>query len=51
MIALALSDVPGKFNCNEAVYRFMGVIFAGQPTTRQTWAIKGNVALNYLQGN
>jgi hypothetical protein len=26
------------------------VIFAGQPATRQTWAIKGSVALQYLQG-
>ncbi len=47
------APVFGKFRTidNEVVYRFMGVIFAGQPTTRQTWAIKGNVALNYLQGN
>ena len=46
------APVFGKFRnkANEAVYRFTGVIFAGQPTTRQTWAIKGKVALKYLQG-
>jgi hypothetical protein len=46
------APVFGKFRTenNETVYRFTGVIFAGQPTTRQTWAIKGRVALNYLQG-
>ncbi|RYY54259.1 MAG: hypothetical protein EOO09_15035 [Chitinophagaceae bacterium] len=33
-----------------SVYRFMGVVFAGQPATRQTWAIKGSVALDYLGG-
>lgn len=46
------APVFGKFRNidNEVIYRFMGVIFAGQPTTRQTWAIKGAVALQYLQG-
>jgi hypothetical protein len=37
----------GKGN-NEPIYRFIGVIFAGQPATQQTWAIKGKVALEYL---
>jgi hypothetical protein len=47
------APVFGKFRTgdNEIIYRFMGVIFAGQPTTRQTWAIKGAVALQYLQGD
>jgi hypothetical protein len=47
------APVFGKFKTinNEVIYRFMGVIFAGQPTTRQTWAIKGAVALQYLQGD
>jgi hypothetical protein len=46
------APVFGKFRNadNEVIYRFTGVIFAGQPTTRQTWAIKGRVALKYLQG-
>jgi hypothetical protein len=46
------APVFGKFRNadNEIIYRFTGVIFAGQPTTRQTWAIKGAVALKYLQG-
>ena len=46
------APVFGKFRNadNEIIYRFIGVIFAGQPTTRQTWAIKGAVALKYLQG-
>ena len=46
------APVFGKFRNadNEVIYRFTGVIFAGQPTTRQTWAIKGTVALKYLQG-
>ena len=46
------APVFGKFRnaANEIIYRFTGVIFAGQPTTRQTWAIKGKVALKYLQG-
>jgi len=46
------APVFGKFRNgnNEPVYRFIGVIFAGQPATRQTWAIKGKVALEYLQG-
>jgi hypothetical protein len=45
------APVIGKFRnaSNEIVYRFMGVVFAGQPTTRQTWAIKGDVALQYLR--
>jgi hypothetical protein len=47
------APVFGKFRNadNQVIYRFTGVIFAGQPTTRQTWAIKGTVALQYLQGN
>jgi len=47
------APVFGKFRNadNEALYRFIGVIFAGQPTTKQTWAIKGIVALQYLQGS
>lgn len=46
------APVFGKFRNrnNEPIYRFIGVIFAGQPATRQTWAIKGRVALDYLQG-
>jgi hypothetical protein len=46
------APVFGKFrnDNNETIYRFIGVIFAGQPATRQTWAIKGAVALQYLQG-
>ncbi len=46
------APVFGKFRnaYNQVIYRFTGVIFAGQPTTRQTWAIKGTVALQYLQG-
>jgi hypothetical protein len=46
------APVFGKFRKpnNEVIYRFIGVIFAGQPATRQTWAIKGSVALQYLQG-
>ncbi|HEX6192412.1 MAG TPA: hypothetical protein VFZ42_08605 [Chitinophagaceae bacterium] len=45
------APVFGKFRNtnNQVIYRFTGVIFAGQPTTRQTWAIKGDVALEYLQ--
>ncbi len=45
------APVFGKFRNadNEVFYRFTGVVFAGQPTTRQTWAIKGTVALKYLQ--
>jgi hypothetical protein len=47
------APVFGKFRTinNEVIYRFTGVVFAGQPTTRQTWAIKGAVALQYLQDN
>jgi hypothetical protein len=46
------APVFGKFRTvdNKPIYRFTGVIFAGQPTTRQTWAIKASVALQYLQG-
>jgi len=46
------APVFGKFRNadNEVIYRFIGVVFAGQPTIRQTWAIKGAVALQYLQG-
>ena len=45
------APVFGKFRNmdNQVIYRFTGVIFAGQPTTKQTWAIKGNIALEYLQ--
>jgi hypothetical protein len=41
----------GKFTTadNKTIYRFVGVVFAGQPATRQTWAIKGSVALKYLE--
>jgi hypothetical protein len=41
----------GKFRTadNKTVYRFVGVVFAGQPATQQTWAIKGSVALKYLE--
>lgn len=46
------APVFGKFRTgdNQTVYRFTGVVFAGQPLTRQTWAIKGSVALKYLRG-
>src|SRR5688572_11711032 len=46
------APVFGKFRNenDQPFYRFIGVIFAGQPSTRQTWAIKGSVALQYLQG-
>jgi len=46
------APVFGRFRTadNKIIYRFTGVIFAGQPTTRQTWAIKGSVALQYLKG-
>jgi hypothetical protein len=46
------APVLGKFRTpeNQIVYRFVGVIFAGQPLTRQTWAIKGAVAWQYLKG-
>ena len=46
------APVFGKFRDvdNEVIYRFAGVIFAGQPTTRQTWTIRGAVVLQYLQG-
>jgi hypothetical protein len=46
------APVFGKFrdSNNEVVYRFTGVVFAGQPATRQTWAIKPNVAFQYLSG-
>jgi len=46
------APVFGKFRTadNKVIYRFTGVIFAGQPLTQQTWAIKGTVALQYLQG-
>ena len=47
------APVFGKFRNdeNEVIYRFIGVIFAGQPSTRQTWAIKGSVAMEYLEDN
>ena len=46
------APVFGKFRNaqNQTIYRFTGVIFAGQPATRQTWAIRGAVALQYLRG-
>ena len=46
------SPVFGKFRNenDEVIYRFIGVIFAAQPATQQTWAIKGTVALQYLSG-
>lgn len=46
------APVLGKFRNehNQEVYYFTGVIFAGQPATKQTWAIKASVALQYLQG-
>ncbi|WP_276501448.1 hypothetical protein [Terrimonas pollutisoli] len=46
------APVFGKFRDanDQVVYRFTGVIFAGQPKTRQTWAIRGAVALQYLLG-
>lgn len=46
------APVFGKFRNgkNKPIYRFIGVIFAGQPATQQTWAIKGKVALEYLKG-
>ncbi len=46
------APVFGKFRTadDQVIYRFSGVIFAGQPMTRQTWAIKGSVALQYLKG-
>lgn len=47
------APVIGRFRAadNKVIYRFIGVIFAGQPLTRQTWAIKGSVALQYLLGS
>ncbi|HEX7847152.1 MAG TPA: hypothetical protein VF476_15230 [Chitinophagaceae bacterium] len=46
------APVFGKFRNenDEVIWRFTGVIFAGQPATQQTWAIKGSVALQYLLG-
>jgi hypothetical protein len=46
------APVFGKFRDanNKTIYRFTGVIFAGQPNTKQTWAIRGDVALQYLLG-
>lgn len=46
------APVFGKFRTeeDEIIYRFCGVIFAGQPSTRQTWAIRAAIALQYLQG-
>jgi hypothetical protein len=45
------APVFGKFKTDDgnSIYRFVGVIFAGQPVTKQTWAIKGSVALEYLE--
>lgn len=44
------APVIGRFELPDgrSVYRFMGVVFAGQPATQQTWAIKPAVALDYL---
>ena len=46
------APVFGKFRDRhgKVIYRFTGVVFAGQPLTKQTWAIKGEVAFQYLQG-
>lgn len=46
------APVFGRFTSPEgnSIYRFLGVIFAGQPLTRQTWAIRADVALRYLEG-
>jgi hypothetical protein len=45
------APVFGKFRneYNEPIYRFIGVIFAGQTATQQTWAIRGTVAVKYLE--
>jgi hypothetical protein len=47
------APVFGKFRTGsgKTIFRFIGVIFAGQTATKQTWAIKGSVALQYLQGD
>lgn len=47
------APVFGKFRKSDGqpFFRFIGVIFAGQAATRQTWAIRGSVALQYLEGN
>ena len=44
------APVFGKYRTtsNEVVYKFAGVIFGGQPSTKQTWTIKPEVALEYL---
>lgn len=46
------APVFGKFRAkdDQIIYRFIGVVFAGQPATKQTWAIRGDVALRYLEG-
>lgn len=46
------APVFGKFRTpdGKTIYRFNGVIFAGQPSIKQTWAIKGSVAVKYLKG-
>lgn len=46
------APVFGRFStpAGKTIYRFTGVIFAGQPSIKQTWAIKGSVALQYLKG-
>ncbi|RYY59676.1 MAG: hypothetical protein EOO05_12545 [Chitinophagaceae bacterium] len=45
------APVIGRFlqEDGSSLYRFIGVVFAGQPATKQTWAIKGSVALDYLE--
>ena len=45
------APVLGKFRdgTGRVIYRFLGVVFAGQPATRQTWAIKAAVAVDYLE--
>lgn len=47
------APVFGKFRTadNKTRHYFIGVVFAGQPLTRQTWAIKGTVAWRYLLGD
>lgn len=45
------APVFGKYRTedDQFVYRFAGVIFGGQPSTKQTWAIRPEVALAYLE--
>lgn len=52
MIAGGYSGAPiiGEFKNeqNQKVYHFFGVNFGNEPFSNQTWAIKGNVALEYF---